>query len=92
MARVGDRVTYPKCGDTHTIAEGVQNVGSDRLTATRSPPFMTSQDATDMFRIETALRLSPWRLREKPTIAIQCKKPTGKRWAFDVLPKNSGGL
>lgn len=37
MARVDDRVTCPKCGDTHTIAEGVQNVGSDRLTATRSP-------------------------------------------------------
>ena len=33
MARVGDRVTCPKCGDTHTIDEGVQNVGSDRLTA-----------------------------------------------------------
>ncbi|CAB3678486.1 PAAR domain-containing protein [Achromobacter mucicolens] len=33
MARVGDRVTCPKCGDNHTIVEGVQNVGSDRLTA-----------------------------------------------------------
>ena len=33
MARVGDRVTCPKCGDNHTIVEGVQNVGSDLLTA-----------------------------------------------------------
>ncbi|MDH0092495.1 PAAR domain-containing protein [Achromobacter mucicolens] len=33
MARVGDRVTCPQCGDNQTIVEGVQNVGSDRLTA-----------------------------------------------------------
>ncbi|WZB76029.1 PAAR domain-containing protein [Achromobacter insuavis] len=33
MARVGDRVTCPKCAGQHTIVEGVQSVSSDRRTA-----------------------------------------------------------
>jgi len=33
MARVGDRVTCPKCSGTHTIVEGTPDVGSDRKTA-----------------------------------------------------------
>jgi len=33
MARVGDRVTCPKCAGQHTIVEGVQSVSSNRPTA-----------------------------------------------------------
>jgi uncharacterized Zn-binding protein involved in type VI secretion len=33
MARLGDRVSCPKCSGTHTIVEGTTDVGSDRKTA-----------------------------------------------------------
>lgn len=33
MARVGDRVTCPRCGGTHTIVEGLPGVSSDREAA-----------------------------------------------------------
>ncbi|MDT4825694.1 PAAR domain-containing protein [Achromobacter agilis] len=33
MARLGDRVTCPKCNGTHTIVEGAAGVSSDRRTA-----------------------------------------------------------
>ena len=33
MARLGDRVTCPKCSGTHTIVEGAASVSSDRRTA-----------------------------------------------------------
>lgn len=33
LARLGDRVTCPACGGTHTIAEGLPSTSSDRRAA-----------------------------------------------------------
>lgn len=33
MARIGDKVSCPKCSGNHTIVEGAHGVSSDRQTA-----------------------------------------------------------